>query len=971
MTTSEDLWRVLHEVYEMPYGPGQVAAVEQLVRRADAEGDAHLAFAVRMLATTAYVYGGEPAKSFVSFSWCLADFDRAPQPYHARHADNLLWHFKYMINALLDFPEVPLDRTYAVLDDMERRYRDGGHSLQAVYKHRHRVARHLGADEEAAEWYRRWVTTPRDDLSDCAGCDPSAQAGYLAATGQDEAAVALAEPVLAGRLSCTEQPQGILTALLLPYLRTDRRDAARDAHRQAYRRIRGNLADLGQIGEHLEFCALTGNEARGLEIVERHLEWLDRAPSPGAALEFSGAAALVLRRLDAAGHGDLTVHRRAHGDRPAADVPVSVLAVELADLATGLAARFDERNGTDTQSRRLVARLAAEPIGAHLPLSASLRRQPPARPGAAPATATPSGAGAVTGSTTTPVAVTRPAVEIPADATAGELLDLAGQRWRADRLDDMAAVLDRYDERFADDPGVPELVRVRRVELRAAQFDSAEELPAARAANEEAMRRYRELGEQVREQIVAGRLGVLCCALGEPDEGLQLVRSAAGYLAEHGDPVERAGGYDRLASALIRQDRWAEALEAVERAEEAAKESDDPYLPVLLALRRTQCLEQLDEPAEFLAAARRSRELSRELAMPRFLTASCLAYARAVDDPAEAVDACDEALRVAPAEAALPVRLTRGRLLMTADRPAQAVEDFVEAVALCVERGVADGAAFLRWELANAYRLAGRLAEAAEVAEEAVGALDRLGHQSEADQCRHLLATIYLALDEDQPALALLDQLAENLDGPDNLPGRAQVLEEAGGVLYDRDRDVLAAQRFAAAATAYQLAGLSVDELRSRRREAAALLWSGDVTQALAAVDRADQVAAALPAATVEQPAVIWELAMLADAAARVLLGADRPGEALDRLAGVTGQLRAIDAFGEALQVELLTGELLLRLDRPAEAEPVLRRALGALPKTSGAVPRAAWLLARALTGLGRTAEADALRDEYRLADGD
>ncbi|MBO4204545.1 hypothetical protein GSF22_00745 [Micromonospora echinofusca] len=970
----------------MPYGPGQVAAVEQLVRRADAEGDAHLAFAARMLATTAYVYGGEPAKSFVSFSWCLADFDRAPQPYHARHAGNLLWHFKYMINALLDFPEVPLDRTYAVLDDMERRYRDGGHSLQTVYKHRHRVARHLGADEEAAEWYRRWVTTPRDDLSDCAGCDPSAQAGYLAATGQDEAAVALAEPVLAGRLSCTEQPQGILTALLLPYLRTGRRDAARDAHRQAYRRIRGNLADLGQIGEHLEFCALTGNEARGLEIVERHLEWLDRAPSPGAALEFSGAAALVLRRLDAAGHGDLTVHRRAHADRPAADVPVGALAVELADLATGLAARFDERNGTDTQSRRLAARLTAEPVGAHLPLSASLRRQPPVRPGTDPATATPSGTDPATttpsgtaatatpagaGTAGGPASVARPAVEIPADATAGELLDLAAQRWRADRLDEMAAVLARYDERFTDDPGVPELVRVRRVELRAAEFDSAEELPAARAANEEAMRRYRELGEPVREQIVAGRLGVLCCALGESDEGLRLARTAAEYLAEHGDPVERAGGHDRLASALIRQERWAEALDAVGRAEEAAKASDDPYLPALLVLRRTQCLEQLDQPAEFRAAARRARELSRELAMPRFLTASCLAYARAVDDPAEAVDACDEALRVAPAEAALPVRLTRGRLLMAADRPAEAVEDFVEAVALCVERGVVDGAAFLRWELANAYRLAGRLAEAAEVAEEAVGALDRLGHQSEADQCRHLLANIYLALDEDQPALALLDQLAENLDGPDNLPGRAQVLEEAGGVLYDRDRDVLAAQRFAAAATAYQLAGLSVDELRSRRREAAALLWSGDVTQALAAVDRADQVAAALPAATVEQPAVLWELAMLADAAARVLLGADRPGEALDRLAGVAGQLRAIDAFGEALQVELLTGELLLRLDRPAEAEPVLRRALGALPKTSGAVPRAAWLLARALTGLGRTAEAEALRDEYRLADGD
>ena len=84
--------------------------------------------------------------------------------------------------------------------------------------------------------------------------------------------------MLAGRLTCSEQPQGILTTLLLPYLRTGRLEQARDAHRRAYRLHRPNLADLGDIADHIEFCALTGNEARGLEILERHLGWLDRAP---------------------------------------------------------------------------------------------------------------------------------------------------------------------------------------------------------------------------------------------------------------------------------------------------------------------------------------------------------------------------------------------------------------------------------------------------------------------------------------------------------------------------------------------------------------------------------------------------------------------------------------------------------------------------------------------------------------------
>ncbi|GAB3949528.1 hypothetical protein GCM10027614_48500 [Micromonospora vulcania] len=87
----------------------------------------------------------------------------------------------------------------------------------------------------------------------------------------------------------------------------------------------------------------------------------------------------------------------------------------------------------------------------------------------------------------------------------------------------------------------------------------------------------------------------------------------------------------------------------------------------------------------------------------------------------------------------------------------------------------------------------------------------------------------------------------------------------------------------------------------------------------------------------------------------------------MDRLAGVPDRLRSIEAFGEAAQVEILAGELLLRLERPAEAEPLLRRVLGGLPADSRPVRQTAWLLARALDLLDRPAEAAALRTEHDL----
>ncbi|GIG89134.1 hypothetical protein [Plantactinospora endophytica] len=1029
----EDLWRALDRVAEMPYGSGQVAAAEQLLRQADASGDEQLAFATRMLATAAYYYGGEPARSFVTFSWCLAEFDRNPRPFHQRHLHNLLWYFKHMVSGLLEFPEIPLDRTRAVLDDMERRYRDGGHSLQAVYKYRHQVAVHVGAAEEAAEWYRRWTTTPRDQFSDCAGCDPTDQIEYLASLGRYEEAVALAEPVLAGRLGCVEQPQCVLTALLLPYLHTGRREQARDAHLRAYRQHRTNIANMPAVGDHLVFCALTGNEARGLELLERHLGWLDEAPSPADAMVFSASAALLLCRLAEEGHGELTVRRRAFGDRPAQEVPVLALADELTGTARELAERFDARNGSAAQSSFVAELLAQRPIGEYLPLSATARRRPSpaatagpsaprtaatraaATPGAptsaqtrttepGPTGPTESGSagstepgpaspgsgspGSQSGSTGSTVSggsrigghgsdLPGSGFDVPADATPEQVLDLAESAWRTERDDDLFAALAVFDERFAGQEQEPTAV-ARRAEFRAVEQQVAGDLAAAVAANREALALHRQVPDPLRAQVVAGRLGVLLVMSGEPGEGLPLVEESAGYLTAHGEPWHRAAAQDRLAIALAEQGRGDEALLAVDRAATEASGADDPYLVARVALTRVRVLELLDRPAEVGAAALRARDLYDALGLPEHRAVASLGYANSVDDPERAVTAYDEAVRLATDKLALPARTGRARALVAAGRPAEAVDDLVEAVALCVERGIVDGAAYLRWELADAYRRADRAVEAAEAAEEAVGELDRLGRQADADQCRHLLAMVYRSLGEDGPALALLDELADNLDGPDNLPARAGVLEEAGDLLYAQDRDNLAAQRFAAAATAFQLAGLPLDELRVRRRQVSAQHWAGDPAAALAALDVADRVASALPGGSAApvaddsedsevEAAVRWERAMLADAAARALLGADRPDEALTRLHGAAAALRSIQAFGEALFLDLLTGEVLLRLDRPAEAEPLLRATLGSLPEHSDAVRRAAWLLTAALAALGRTAEADALRARYDL----
>jgi len=878
MRSAAELWDLLREAYELPYGAAQIALFDQLLPHVDGTGDAELAYTARIVATTAYTYGGEPAKAFVTFAWCLSDFDRKPAPYHARMEHTLLWDFKTMISALLKFPEVPLNRTYAVIDDMERRYRDGGHSLQAVYKQRYQVAQHIGDLERADAWYERWVTAARDDLSDCIGCDPSDKAAYLSFRGRDEEVVALAEPVLAGELTCTEQPQNILNELMEPYLRIGRLDEAADAHRRAYRLQRHKLADLSDIGSHIGFCARTGNEHRGLEILQRHVDWLGKAPSPAAEMRFAAAAALLLRRLTAIGHGDTTVRV---ADR---DVPATILAEELAARATEISLRFDARNGTDAQSSRITERLTAEPYDVVLPLSPTARRTVETKP------------------------ASEPSIEVPAQASPEALLELADQHQRQDRDAAANATLAAFDARFPDAEALGPLLSARRAALRGGELWASDHA-AAVLIWEQAIEQFTEAGAEAEASTVRGRLGIALCVEGRFDVGRTLIEHDLAYQEEHGEPRERAAAWSRLSNVHFLQDRPDDANLAQDRADAIVAEAGEPRLTALYALRRARNRAAVGRSDEAIAAAREACAFYRAHGPAERLGEAAVVYGQLTADPAEAVVAFGETLASGLRGPALTARVGRGRALIQLDRAAEAVPDLVEAVALSTEQGLDEAGAFSRQDLANAYRLAGRTIEATEVAEEALSIFQGLGHDDPANDTRLLLAGLYRQLGETDSALTLYRDLLERLAG--NPAGLGQIGEQTGQLLFDLDRDAEAAEAFRVAADHLRQADDLVGELRLLRRRLIALHYADEVVQAEDTIRTAADRYAAMPDDLATQPPAIWGRVMFGFEAARMLMSRGRHAEALPHLAGGAERLRTIGAADDADQIEEMYAEAL------------------------------------------------------------
>ena len=581
--SEEQLWRLLDQAQDMPYGPGQTALVEQVIAHADAQNLTPLAFAARMTATTSYVYGGEPVRSFATFAWCLAEFDRDPVAYQD-HYPLLLWHFKYMVSALTKFPEVPLERTYAVLDDMERRWRETGHSLHAVYSHRHRVARHIGDYDTAARYYDLWCAAPRDELSDCAGCDPEMKAYWLKLIGRDEEAIAMGTNVLSGEWTCHQQPQDMLTTLMVPYVRTGRLEEARDAHRRAYLAHRSKISDLAEIGEHIEFCARTGNEARALEMVERHLGWLDRAPSPWSAMKFAASAALALRRAQARRPDDeITLLRAGTDGRPAQPVAATALADELEARAVELSQRFDRRNGTDHIGRQVRAILDAEPLIDYLPLSPTERRRPvvstPDRSSVGAADAGSSGGGLsvadLFAQATPPGALRGSGLAEPPALTYEQAVELVRTEQAAEAVDVLVeAVADRTAR--GDEAGAADA----RYALAIAYLNSGRLIDAATVAEEELAYRLRTTaapGELSPAVTTRRLLAAIYWRLGMPDEAIEQFDAAAEEFRRVDDHVGVGRMNEEAADILTSLDRDDEAAARYLVAAEEYARQDMPF----------------------------------------------------------------------------------------------------------------------------------------------------------------------------------------------------------------------------------------------------------------------------------------------------------------------------------------------------------------------------------------------------------
>lgn len=481
-----DLWADYHAVLGLPHSAERTEQLEAIVWHADVHDVPRLTFLSRQALAEAHRADGRWDLIWPLLTTCLEEHQHRPERF-VEDEPNLLGWYAWLIACLVDFPDRSLDEINAARADLERR------TGRTVHMVRRAIAVHVGDWAQAEEELQH---EERDEWWDIHRIE------ILLGRGDDELAVRVAAPLLDDPDVFSERLVRLRSMMLLPLARQQKWDEAVVAYRRLVRglaEVEGWLEDFGRLGE---FCARTGNLSEGTQWWAPDFESRRR---PFATMEYAASASVLARRLgwDAG--------------------------PQLQALATDLAARFDERNGTSTCGDRIRATLSAEPKIDFLPI---YPWSPP------PVPSPPEGLGDE------------------------ELLDRTELHDLRCEPDEARACL----AQVSDD--LPQPLRARRDEMRARFFQTEETPDVIRRA----IRTYLQHGDRGRAELSRCWLG-LWIAQDDAAEGVEIVKRAVRALHDIGEG--QAWGEYWLAYTLIGLGQHHEPMLAIARGKLRA---DDPLV---------------------------------------------------------------------------------------------------------------------------------------------------------------------------------------------------------------------------------------------------------------------------------------------------------------------------------------------------------------------------------------------------------
>lgn len=348
MEVREQIQALVDQAKAMSHGPSRVALVEEAVRLADVHQDGVYGFWARGELVGAATWGGRPEVAMAAFAWRLNYMDKNLDSLSDSSIFYALWHYKWIVDDLSDYPSMSRAQIMASLDDMRRRYKAAGYSQRAVYQKQLWIAVDMGDDVEAERCYHAWLAEPRDNMSDCAACEQNTRVSFMRHLKRYDEMLDVARPLLEQEMACEAVPAVTFSKVLAPLVDLHRKADARRYHNTGWRMIRKNMSyHIDTWTYHVAYLAYVGSHDEAASQLDRYMGQALTGFSPLNRLHDTRRIAQAIEDLAAAGVEKLSLRLpdqlpffREDGSYHAA-----ALAVTLREWVRPIALALDARNG--------------------------------------------------------------------------------------------------------------------------------------------------------------------------------------------------------------------------------------------------------------------------------------------------------------------------------------------------------------------------------------------------------------------------------------------------------------------------------------------------------------------------------------------------------------------------------------------------------------------------------------------------
>ncbi len=369
------LEELISEASSFPPGLQKIEAFERAIAEAEAHGELDVAFRLRSDLIESAVFNGQGDRAIVAFAAYLKHADQNRATLNPR---DLLWKYKWILNPMVELPQIPKAQILEMISDMGRRVEAAGYSQRPVFYKRWQMLTEMGDFEAAAVEMLKWRPALKDGLKDCEACETNFEVYFWAETRQNEKALEIARPILEGKLACAEVPQNTLANIIRPLMRLGRIDDAVKFAEKGYRLTSKNEEHLCEVSEFLLLATHTNALVRAKRIFSKHAIWALKTGCHFRRMRFNAVASAFLKKLaqgkmrDVSSDASETKNRKATSSvrlqlpsehplyRPDAKYDISELFAWYQNEAQKLTQQFDQRNGNRhaTQSLKETHELA-------------------------------------------------------------------------------------------------------------------------------------------------------------------------------------------------------------------------------------------------------------------------------------------------------------------------------------------------------------------------------------------------------------------------------------------------------------------------------------------------------------------------------------------------------------------------------------------------------------------------------------